>query len=150
MPSSVSALRYGRRLLRRMSMYTSLLTVPSMNAIGPNLLLTKHPHIICETSPSLALPRTFLSAYFSCLFWCRKTQNLLSSEILLNCRLVRPRNPGPIFPCFVLMHHCPLKTLCSMFFSQQRSLDSSPFPYQIVVKPSPNCCCRNWYIDNVL
>src|SRR5579859_883615 len=80
MPSLASASRYGRRLLRRMSIYTSLLTVPSMNAIGPSLLPAKHPHIICEISPSLVLPRTFLGAYFSSFVWCRKTQTCWRAE----------------------------------------------------------------------
>ena len=43
----------------------NILTLSLTNAIGPNLLPTKNPQIICETSQSLVFPQTFFGAYFS-------------------------------------------------------------------------------------
>ena len=80
MSSLVNASRYGRRLLRRMSIYTSLLTVSLMNAIGPNLFPTKHPQIISKTSLSLVFPRMFFSAYFSFFLCRRKTHTCWQAE----------------------------------------------------------------------
>ena len=80
MLSAANASRYGRRLFRNMVIYTSLFTEPSIDTIGPSLLLTKHPHIICERSPSFDFPQIFLGAYFSSLIWCRNTQTCWRAE----------------------------------------------------------------------
>ena len=45
-----------------------------MKTIGPSVLLMKQAQIICDRFPYFDFVRTFCGAYFSLLFWHRRTQ----------------------------------------------------------------------------
>ena len=51
-----------------------------INTMGPSLSPAKQLHIICEISPLLDLPRTFVGVYFSSLVWCWKTYTCCWAE----------------------------------------------------------------------
>jgi len=74
-PSAANASIKGRKVSFRMSIYTSLLTIPLTKVIGPRLLPTKHPQIICDIFPPRDFGWMFLIAYFSFLFCRRKICN---------------------------------------------------------------------------
>src|SRR5271170_2419615 len=69
----------GTSFSLRISIYNVVFTVPLIKAMGPSILPTKQPQIICDISPSRALGRMFLGSYFSRLFCRRHTHICLGS-----------------------------------------------------------------------
>ena len=133
--SSASTLRNGLNSVHNTFMYISWVTVPGKYTIGPSLLPTKQPQIKCETFLLFVFICMFRGAYFSFLFWRRKTQ-LLEGAAVLWLTFIRSNNVFLIIYCSILMCVCSLlkqDALLHAFASKIDELQLSICGYPILV-----------------